>query len=85
MVAIYFWLWHRIVVNNIPIFYIYDFILDGEAHLISLISKTVIYRHGFKTKIRSVQFSPDGTMFAVTKENVGKYRTIRFCKVFSDK
>ncbi|XP_049791974.1 periodic tryptophan protein 2 homolog isoform X1 [Schistocerca nitens] len=41
----------------------------GEAHLISLISRTVIHRHHFKHSVSCVKFSPNGKHFAVSKEN----------------
>ncbi|KAJ8974650.1 hypothetical protein NQ317_019887 [Molorchus minor] len=42
---------------------------EGEAHMISLISQTVVHKYQFKRKVRSVKFSPDGKHFAVCKEN----------------
>ncbi|GAV07744.1 hypothetical protein RvY_17551 [Ramazzottius varieornatus] len=41
---------------------------DGEALVISLVSKTILHRHRFNRKIYDVQFSPDGRRFAVTFE-----------------
>ncbi|KAJ1525853.1 hypothetical protein ONE63_009048 [Megalurothrips usitatus] len=42
---------------------------EGEAHLISLISRTTVHKYRFKRKVRCVRFSPDGKYFAVCKEN----------------
>ncbi|RZC43013.1 periodic tryptophan protein 2 -like protein, partial [Asbolus verrucosus] len=42
---------------------------EGEAHLISLISQTIVHKYRFKRKVRAVKFSPDGKHFAVCKEN----------------
>ncbi|CAG9859982.1 unnamed protein product [Phyllotreta striolata] len=42
---------------------------EGEAHMISLVSQTVIHKYRFKRKVRCVKFSPDGKHFAVCKEN----------------
>uniref|UniRef100_A0A6P7HF49 Periodic tryptophan protein 2 homolog n=1 Tax=Diabrotica virgifera virgifera TaxID=50390 RepID=A0A6P7HF49_DIAVI len=42
---------------------------EGDAHMISLISQTVIHKYRFKRKVRAVKFSPDGKHFAVCKEN----------------
>ncbi|XP_056631843.1 periodic tryptophan protein 2 homolog [Diorhabda sublineata] len=42
---------------------------EGEAHLISLVSQTVIHKYRFKRKVRAVKFSPDGKHIAVCKEN----------------
>lgn len=44
---------------------------EGEAHMISLISQTVVYKYRFKGKVCSVKFSPDGKHFAVCKGNNG--------------
>lgn len=44
----------------------------GEAHYISLISQTIVYKYHFKRRVRAVKFSPDGRHFAVCKENNGK-------------
>ena len=49
---------------------------DGEIHLISLVSKTVLHKLRLNRKIASIKFSPDGRQFAVAKENlVLIYRT----------
>ncbi|XP_066592091.1 periodic tryptophan protein 2 homolog [Prorops nasuta] len=42
---------------------------EGEAHIISLITKIIMHKYKFKKKIRCVKFSPDGKYFAVCKEN----------------
>ncbi|CAH0559225.1 unnamed protein product [Brassicogethes aeneus] len=42
---------------------------EGEAHMISLISQTIIHKYRFKRKVRVVKFSPDGKHFAVCKES----------------
>ncbi|XP_041358721.1 periodic tryptophan protein 2 homolog [Gigantopelta aegis] len=42
---------------------------EGEAMLCSLISKTVISLYHFHRPVHTIKFSPDGTKFAVTKEN----------------
>ena len=42
---------------------------DGEADLISLISKTVIHKFRFNRPVACVKFSPNGKYFALTKEN----------------
>lgn len=44
---------------------------EGDAHMISLISQTIIHKYRFKRKVRAVKFSPDGKHFAVCKENNG--------------
>ncbi|XP_018569437.1 periodic tryptophan protein 2 homolog [Anoplophora glabripennis] len=42
---------------------------EGDAHMISLISQTIIHKYRFKRKVRAVKFSPDSKHFAVCKEN----------------
>ena len=42
---------------------------DGEIHLISLVSQTVLHKLRTDRTIRCVQFSPDGKYFAITKES----------------
>ncbi|CAH1183241.1 unnamed protein product [Phaedon cochleariae] len=42
---------------------------EGEAHMISLISQTIVHKYRFKRKVQAVRFSPDGKHFAVCKEN----------------
>jgi periodic tryptophan protein 2 len=42
---------------------------DGEADVISLLSKTVIHKFRFNRPILAVKFSPNGKFFAITKEN----------------
>ncbi|XP_053398750.1 periodic tryptophan protein 2 homolog [Mercenaria mercenaria] len=42
---------------------------DGEALLCSLISKTVLHRYHFHRDVHAIKFSPDGSKFAVTREN----------------
>ncbi|KAK2188503.1 hypothetical protein NP493_130g01036 [Ridgeia piscesae] len=41
---------------------------DGEAMLISLISRSVLHHYHFHRPVHAVSFSPDGRKFAVTKE-----------------
>ncbi|KAF5273066.1 hypothetical protein FQR65_LT04808 [Abscondita terminalis] len=45
----------------------------GDAHMISLISQTIVHKYRFKRKVSAVKFSPDGKYFAVCKENNGKF------------
>lgn len=45
---------------------------EGEAHMISLVSQTIVHRYRFKGKCRAIKFSPDGKHFAVCKDNNGK-------------
>ncbi|RLU14873.1 hypothetical protein DMN91_012760 [Ooceraea biroi] len=40
---------------------------DGEAHIISLISKVILHKYRFKGHPKHVKFSPDGKHFAVCK------------------
>ncbi|KYM98308.1 Periodic tryptophan protein 2 like protein, partial [Cyphomyrmex costatus] len=40
---------------------------DGEAHIISLISKVILHKYRFKGNPKRVKFSPDGKHFAVCK------------------
>ena len=48
---------------------------EGEIHLISLISKTILRKLRTNRSVKHVQFSPDGKYFAITKEsNVLVYR-----------
>jgi len=42
---------------------------DGEVHLISLISRTILHRLRTNRNIVSIKFSPDSKHFAMTKEN----------------
>ncbi|XP_060652444.1 periodic tryptophan protein 2 homolog [Drosophila nasuta] len=42
----------------------------GDAQLISMVSCTVIHRHKFQTGVQCVSFSPDGSYFAVARENL---------------
>jgi len=42
---------------------------DGEADLISLISKSIIHKFRFNRPVVCVKFSPNGKYFALTKEN----------------
>lgn len=44
---------------------------QGDAHMISLISQTIVHKYRFKRKVNAVKFSPDGKHFAVCKENNG--------------
>ena len=49
---------------------------DGELHLISLVSKTILHKLRVNRTIAALAFSPDGKQFAVAKENlVMIYRT----------
>ena len=41
----------------------------GDVHVITMISKMVIHKYRFNTKVRCVKFSPDGKHFAVCKES----------------
>ncbi|XP_030559766.1 periodic tryptophan protein 2 homolog [Drosophila novamexicana] len=43
---------------------------QGDAHLISMVSCTVIHRHKFQTGVQCINFSPDGAYFAVARENL---------------
>lgn len=40
----------------------------GDAHLISMISRTVVHKYRFRSKIKFVKFSPDGKHFAACKQ-----------------
>ncbi|KMQ93304.1 periodic tryptophan protein 2-like protein [Lasius niger] len=40
---------------------------NGEAHIISLISKVILHKYRFKGRPKRVKFSPDGKYFAVCK------------------
>ncbi|XP_032665504.1 periodic tryptophan protein 2 homolog [Odontomachus brunneus] len=40
---------------------------DGEAHIISLITKVILHKYRFKGRPKCVKFSPDGKYFAVSK------------------
>ncbi|XP_065167128.1 periodic tryptophan protein 2 homolog isoform X2 [Atheta coriaria] len=42
---------------------------EGEAHLISLVSQTIVHKYRFKGAAHAVKFSPDGKHFAVCKES----------------
>lgn len=44
---------------------------EGEAHLISLVSQTIVHKYRFKGAAHAVKFSPDGKHFAVCKESNG--------------
>ncbi|XP_011500675.1 PREDICTED: periodic tryptophan protein 2 homolog [Ceratosolen solmsi marchali] len=68
---------------------------EGEAHVISMISKMIIHKHRFKRKVQCIKFSPDGKHFAVCKENTvfiftapglltGEYNPFVMVKVFHD-
>lgn len=45
--------------------------IDGEAHIISLISKVILHKYRFKGYPKCVKFSPDGKHFAVCKGGSG--------------
>lgn len=47
-------------------------VLEGEAHLISMVSRRIIHKYCFKRPVSCVQFSPDGKHFAACKDNNGK-------------
>ncbi|XP_014211564.1 periodic tryptophan protein 2 homolog [Copidosoma floridanum] len=68
---------------------------EGEAYVISMISKVVIHRYRFKRKVQCVKFSPDGKHFAVCKEGTvfiftapglltGEYNPFVMERVFHD-
>ncbi|CAK9804620.1 Periodic tryptophan protein 2 homolog [Anthophora plagiata] len=42
---------------------------EGEAHIISMVSKMIIHKYRFKSHCKRVKFSPDGKHFAVCKQN----------------
>lgn len=44
----------------------------GQAHMISMISQTVIHKYKFSSAVSSIKFSPNGKYFAACKENFGK-------------
>ena len=57
---------------------------DGEADLISLLSKTVVHKFRFHRPVLCVKFSPDGRFFALTKENsVFVYRSPGPCREYN--
>ena len=57
---------------------------DGEADLISLMSKTVIHKFRFNRPVVCVKFSPNGKYFALTKENaVFVYLAPGVCREFN--
>ena len=41
---------------------------EGEVHLISLISKTILRKLRTNRTIKAVEFSPDGKYFAITRK-----------------
>lgn len=45
---------------------------EGDAHIISMISRMIIHSYRFKKPVSCVKFSPDGKHFAICKENRGK-------------
>lgn len=47
------------------------FLIVGDAHIITMISKMVIHKYRFHQRVRCVKFSPDGKHFAVCKQNNG--------------
>ncbi|KAF7997143.1 hypothetical protein HCN44_005420 [Aphidius gifuensis] len=42
---------------------------EGDAHIISMISRMIIHSYRFKKPVCCVKFSPDGKHFAICKEN----------------
>lgn len=48
---------------------------QGEAHIISLISQSIIHSYNFKKSVKTVKFSPDGKYFAACKDNNGKMQS----------
>nr|XP_018897803.1 PREDICTED: periodic tryptophan protein 2 homolog [Bemisia tabaci] len=42
---------------------------EGELHLVSMMSLTVVHRHRFKGTVTCLKFSPDGKYLAASKEN----------------
>nr|CAD7266533.1 unnamed protein product [Timema shepardi] len=50
------------------------FLAAGEAHLISMVSRTVVHKYHFKRPVRCLKFSPDGKHFAACKEYKGEHR-----------
>ncbi|XP_034948808.1 periodic tryptophan protein 2 homolog [Chelonus insularis] len=68
---------------------------EGEAHIISMISKIIVHKYRFKRPVRCVKFSPDGKYFAACKENnvfifdapglqVGNYNPFVMKRVFHE-
>jgi len=47
-------------------------VLEGEAHLISMVSQRIIHKYRFKRPVSCLHFSPDGKHFAACKDNNGK-------------
>ena len=43
---------------------------DGDALLISLLGQVVLGSHRFSAQVSAVEFSPDGTKFAVLQKNL---------------
>ena len=49
---------------------------DGEVHVISLVSRTILYSLRTNRKVRALSFSPDGRYLALAKEsNVMVYKS----------
>ncbi|XP_054265310.1 periodic tryptophan protein 2 homolog [Macrosteles quadrilineatus] len=42
---------------------------QGDAHLISLLSRVVVHQYKFNHSVTCIKFSPDGSRFAVCKQN----------------
>lgn len=49
----------------------------GAAQMISLVSNTVVHTYKFSSAALCVKFSPDGSYFAIAKENMGNF----YCRI----